>query len=366
MRSNGQVKFLKISSRFQLTVVLGLAAVAVLWLAITVGMAISQFTTSLDRIALNEKEAKIATSEERIAQYKDSITDVAADLDRRQDQIEDITGQYFPKLNDKNGELENAAPDDAKETLSEISKLVPEASALARIEARQLAFVTLLTQEAEERAVQAEKAIRKMGLNPAVMARQFGTAQGGPFLPFLGGSEKETSLDPRFELLGKKLARMDALERSLAGIPSAEPADMGNISSGFGYRRDPITGRGAMHNGLDFRGSHRQPIYAAAPGTVKYSGWKSGYGRTIEIDHGNGLMTRYAHLASLNIDQGQSVIAGQHIAGMGSSGRSTGTHLHFEVRLNNRAMNPKPFLEANRDVLTIQANATQRTRPSNR
>lgn len=366
MRSNGQVKFLKVSSKFQITVVLGLAAIALIWLIITVALAISQVAVSMDRVALDEKEAQIATSEERIAKYKDSITDVASDLERRQDQIENITGQYFPKIGEKEALLKEAAPEDAKETLEKISAQIPEARSLANIEARQLAFVTVLAREADKRSSAAENAIRKMGLNPEAIAQQFGPAQGGPFLPFLGGSKTNTDdVDPRFEILGRKLARMDALERGLAGIPSAEPADMSNISSGFGYRRDPITGRGAMHSGLDFRGSHRQPIYAAAPGTVSFAGWKSGYGRTVEIDHGNGLMTRYAHLAVLKTAEGQSVIAGEHIAGMGSSGRSTGTHLHFEVRHNNRAINPKPFLEANRDVLTIQANVKQRTTPSN-
>lgn len=366
MRSNGQVKFLKVSSKFQITIVLGLAAIALIWLIITIALAISQVAVSMDRVALDEKEAQIATSEERIAKYKDSITDVASDLERRQDQIEDITGQYFPKIGEKDALLKEAAPEDAKETLEKISSQIPEARSLANIEARQLAFVTVLAREADKRSSAAENAIRKMGLNPAAIAQQFGPAQGGPFLPFLGGSKANTDdVDPRFEILGRKLARMDALERGLAGIPSAEPADMSNISSGFGYRRDPITGGGAMHSGLDFRGSHRQPIYAAAPGTVSFAGWKSGYGRTVEIDHGNGLMTRYAHLAVLKTEIGQSVIAGEHIAGMGSSGRSTGTHLHFEVRHNNRAINPKPFLEANRDVLTIQANVKQRTTPSN-
>ncbi len=368
MRSNGRVKFLKISSKLQITVVMVLSALAFIWLAITVTMAVGQITVSMDKVALDEQKAQIATSEERIAKYRKSISDVASDLENRQDQIENITGQYFPKLGDKDALLQEAAPADAKETLSKISAQIPEAQALAAIEARQLAFVVLLTKEADKRAVAAENAIRKMGLNPAAIARSFGPAQGGPFLPFLGGSQDkatDTQIDPRFELLGRKLARMDALERGLAGIPSANPADMDDISSGFGYRRDPITGRGAMHSGLDFRGSHRQPIYAAAPGVVAFSGWKSGYGRTVEIDHGNGLMTRYAHLAVLKTREGQKVIAGQHIAGMGSSGRSTGTHLHFEVRLNNRAINPKPFLEANRDVLTIQADVKQRTRPSN-
>ncbi|WOE75034.1 M23 family metallopeptidase [Alterisphingorhabdus coralli] len=362
MRAEGQVKFLKISSRLQITVFLAIFGAILLWLLTTLGMAFSQVSVSLDRMALNERQAVVADSESRVEAYRDSVDKVAADLQRRQDELDALAERYFPA---KNSKMPAQAGEDAQseEAIAEkISALVPEARALAFVEARQLAFVAMLSAEADRRSAEAESAIRKLGLNPQEIARDNGSAQGGPFLPFTDAEDDETRLDPRFITLGQKLARMDALERGLAHIPSAEPADMNFISSGFGYRRDPFTRRGAMHNGLDFKGPYGQPIVAAASGTVSFAGWKGGYGRTVEIDHGNGLVTRYAHLSGINVAVGNAIDEGSKIGAMGSSGRSTGTHLHFEVRMNGKAINPKPFLEANSDVLKIQANAQQRTR----
>ena len=123
------------------------------------------------------------------------------------------------------------------------------------------------------------------------------------------------------------------------------------ISSGFGYRSDPIHGGAAMHTGLDFRGPIGSPIHAAAQGTVSFVGMKNGYGRVVEISHGNGMLTRYAHMSAWKARVGQQVEAGEVIGLIGSTGRSTGPHLHFEVRINDRAVNPRPFLEAAPHVL---------------
>jgi murein DD-endopeptidase MepM/ murein hydrolase activator NlpD len=138
---------------------------------------------------------------------------------------------------------------------------------------------------------------------------------------------------------------MDALQRTLEGIPQVLPASLEYISSGFGYRSDPFTGAAAFHAGLDFKGPIGAPVYAAARGTVRFVGMKQGYGRCVEIDHGNGLVTRYAHLSAFRAEVGKPIEAGQVLGLIGSSGRSTGPHLHFEVRIHERAVNPRPFLE---------------------
>jgi murein DD-endopeptidase MepM/ murein hydrolase activator NlpD len=144
---------------------------------------------------------------------------------------------------------------------------------------------------------------------------------------------------------------MDALERGLAGIPQVMPADISMISSGFGYRSDPFTGAGAMHAGLDFRGPIGSPIHAAAKGVVSFVGQQNGYGNVVEVSHANGLLTRYAHMSQFHATVGQPVSAGDVIGAIGSTGRSTGPHLHFEVRINGRAVNPRPFLETAPHVL---------------
>ena len=134
------------------------------------------------------------------------------------------------------------------------------------------------------------------------------------------------------------------MEGALASIPSGNPSVIPEMSSRFGYRSDPFTGGGAMHSGIDFKGAHGSPILAAADGVVSFSGWRGGYGRCIEVTHGNGLITRYAHMSALVATVGQPVKRGQKIGAMGSTGRSTGTHLHFEVRINGQAVDPAKFL----------------------
>src|SRR5690606_22611659 len=172
---------------------------------------------------------------------------------------------------------------------------------------------------------------------------------GGPFERL--STERDGSLDPRFERLGLSLARMDALERGLNGIPQVMPVDVQMITSGFGYRSDPFHGGAAMHAGLDFRGRVGDPVHAAAKGTVTFVGTKSGYGKVVEVSHGNGMMTRYAHMSAWRARVGQQVAAGDVVGLIGNTGRSTGPHLHFEVRIHGRAVNPRPFLETAPDVL---------------
>ena len=136
-------------------------------------------------------------------------------------------------------------------------------------------------------------------------------------------------------------------------------------TSSYGYRRDPFNGQTAFHAGIDFPGSYGQPIQAAASGRISYVGQRPGYGNVIEIEHGNAILTRYAHLSRFGARVGDDVKRGQTIARMGSTGRSTGTHLHFEVRVHGDAVNPRRFLEARQDVLAIQQ-LTQARAPQSR
>ncbi len=137
-----------------------------------------------------------------------------------------------------------------------------------------------------------------------------------------------------------------ALSDAAAKLPLAKPTDSGAQSSGFGVRFDPFTGRPAFHSGLDFAGGIGTPIYVTAPGVVSFTGERSGYGNTIEVDHGHGFKTRYAHLSAIGVTVGQHVALGERIGAMGSTGRSTGPHLHYEVWVNGRAENPDRFVKA--------------------
>lgn len=124
-------------------------------------------------------------------------------------------------------------------------------------------------------------------------------------------------------------------------------AHFGKINNEFGFRRNPFTGGGSeFHPGLDIDGEKGDLIVAPANGIVTKASWQGGYGNMVEIDHGNGLITRYGHLSQINIAAGSAVQRGQFLGLVGSTGRSTGAHLHFEVRLNNRPINPRRFLQS--------------------
>lgn len=348
MRSQGQVRFIKISSTMQKVAAAVIVAALLAWAISMAVMAWSQYRAQADRSSLLEREAKIATAEERVAEYSDDISKVMDDLSNRQDFLEAINSALPDDV--RTDETVTDSSTEADETVSKVSALIPEAAALAELEARQLKFVERLTRFADRRAARAETAIRKLGLDPKAMVTNANMeAMGGPLEQLATGANGQ--IDPRFERLGLSMARMAALERGLNGIPQVAPAAKENISSGFGYRRDPFNGGGAMHSGLDFRGPHGAPIYAAADGKVSFSGWKSGYGKTVEITHGNGMMTRYAHMSRFAAAEGQYVDAGEVIGAIGNTGRSTGPHLHFEVRINDRAVNPRPFLERAPNVL---------------
>lgn len=348
MRSNGQVRFIKISAQLQRRVATVAASVVGVWLVITFGMMVNQLSVSFERSMLSAKQERVESAEERVAKYRESIDEVADDLETRQKMVEDAVEQF-------GGDLPPATEaGTGAETADKIGAAIPEARRLANIEARQIALAEHLTRIATIRSQKAAAAIREFGLDPKTLAVEAKTGMGGPFIPFFGKKQKQVR-DPRFSKMFAALEQMNAMERALAGIPTSMPAAVGMMSSDFGYRSDPITGAGAMHSGLDFKGPHGTPILAAADGKVSFAGWQGGYGNCIEITHANGLVTRYAHMSGFTVSLGQDVKRGVQIGRMGSTGRSTGTHLHFEVRVNGSAINPMKFLEANPDVLEIQA-----------
>jgi len=349
MRSEGQVRFIKISSRIQVLAALAAAALALFWIVSLLVMAVSSYVSSRDRVSLLEREAKVTSAESRVSTYKDDIKGVETDLQKRMDAIEAVTGQLPDDM--KNGETVSNSATEATKTVDKIGVALPEAAGLARLEARQLAYVEGLTRLADRRAAEAANALRKLGMNPDAVLASLGdrSAMGGPFVAFAGSSQ--AVLDPRFQRLGASIARMQALQRGLTGIPNVLPASLEYISSGFGYRSDPFTGAAAFHAGLDFKGPIGAPIYAAARGRVSFVGQRSGYGNCVEIDHGNGMITRYAHMSAFRTEPGREVAAGEVIGAIGSTGRSTGPHLHFEVRINDQPVDPRPFLENAPNVL---------------
>ncbi|MCK0129786.1 M23 family metallopeptidase [Erythrobacter sp. F6033] len=349
MRSQGHVRFIKISPRLQMGAAGAVLALILVWASSMGVMAWNKYQAEADLASFQDEKAHIATKEERLEAYGSDMGRVVDELTARQDAVDAMLPLLPEEIREAGVNVTDSSEETA-ETVEKIGELFPEARGLAEIEARQIAYVEKMTRFADWRAQRAEAALRKLNLDPRTMAANVEQSNvGGPFEVL--ATSADGSIDPRFERLGLSLSRMNALERALEGVPQVVPASVTKITSNFGYRRDPFNGGGAMHNGIDFKGAYGSPIYAAASGEVVFAGWKGGYGKTVEIKHENGLMTRYAHMSRLGVTVGQTVDAGATLGGLGNTGRSTGPHLHFEVRMNDRAINPRPFLEAAPDVL---------------
>jgi len=360
-RSHGHVHFVRITSRAQKIAAASALTALAGWGALTLDMAYNQASVSVDRQLLAAQQRNIANEARTVNAYKRSVGEITQDLDRRQDMLDELVRSQFgaPALDKAVVGPEEPSHADGKgkdEAARKISRALPAMDKLHALEKRQLNFTRRFASLIDQRAAKAEAAIRSFGLNPQQIARRT-SAQGGPYIPW---SEDLGAADDAFSDLAASLARLNALERGLAAIPSGRPTDSPVLTSSYGYRRDPFTRRAAFHAGLDFPGASGQPILAAARGRVSFVGGQHGYGQTVEVDHGNGIMTRYAHLSGYTVRVGQQVPRGAKLGRMGSTGRSTGTHLHFEVRVNGAPINPRRFLEVNQDVLQVQQIAKQR------
>lgn len=370
-RSGGEVRFLRISRSVQIGVATIVLGVILLWVVATAVMLFNQVRIAGEQAAMDTKAKAIAAEARRVNFFKRSVNDIAADLDRRQNALDDmVRSQFGPAANaaDVVGAQESAGAEPIKATkkLSDASTAAASAIStspaaavgkLRAIEHRQSQFARRLAVLIDQRAAKAEAAIRSFGLNPAQIASGARTGRGGPFIPWPDAGVND---DTALETLARSFARLNALEQGLAAIPSGRPTASPALTSSFGYRRDPFNGHAAFHAGVDFPGSYGQPILAAAAGRVVYVGGRPGYGNVVEIDHGHGILTRYAHLSRFGARPGAQVARGDVIARMGSTGRSTGTHLHFEVRVNGNPINPARFLEVRQDVLQVQQIAKQR------
>jgi murein DD-endopeptidase MepM/ murein hydrolase activator NlpD len=165
--------------------------------------------------------------------------------------------------------------------------------------------------------------------------------------------------DGRFHALFMSWKKLDgsATAQTAIAVPSSKPVNTATFTSGYGVRSDPFRGAAAMHAGIDLAGPYGTPVYATADGVVEKAEWSGGYGNMVEIDHGKGLETRFGHLSRILVRDGQKVTRGMLIALMGSTGRSTGSHLHYEVRIDGRAVNPVPFLQSADYVTAMEARA---------
>jgi murein DD-endopeptidase MepM/ murein hydrolase activator NlpD len=227
---------------------------------------------------------------------------------------------------------------------TKISQLPAELAApLARVDQAMAQQALATAHELDARYNRTAAALRERGIDTGRVL-----AEGGPFEPVAGG-------DATFKQLFTSWKKLDNLADGAIAVPSDKPVKTAAFTSGYGVRSDPFKGRAAMHAGIDLAGPVGTPIYATADGTVSDAGYNSGgYGNLVKIDHGRGIETRYGHLSAFLVRPGQRVTRGQMIGRMGSTGRSTGSHLHYEVRIDGRAVNPIPFMKSNDYLLAMQ------------
>jgi murein DD-endopeptidase MepM/ murein hydrolase activator NlpD len=322
-----------VGSRIQVGAVV-LAVVLLAW---------SAFATLRIATAANSIDGEVAQMERHVAEMEQSLAAMrvraaqhAAVLEQRQ--------VFLTALLDGEQDPERLAA-----LLPPTAAPAGAADAYSEVEGMQENFVARAHDTARDRLVATAQEIRRLGLNPA---RFLG--RGGP----LENVDAPEGADPRFRQLFVAWRQLDQLESGIIAIPSGRPVQLANFTSGFGTRSDPFRGSRAMHGGIDLAGPLGTPIYATADGIVGRSEYNNGgYGNLVEINHGQGIQTRYGHLSRLIARPGQRVRRGELIGLMGSTGRSTGSHLHYEVRIDGRAVNPTPFIQGNDTVAAVQRRA---------
>ncbi len=386
-RTEGQVRYFAVTTQMQLAAVGGVCVLAV-WLALTsVSMILGDgakdrlrqqmlaqqedFEEQIEEARASEAAA-IAYVESRtnafdrtagefqlrhdtLRRLLDFADDLSIGQDRESPSIEEgrILMAATPSDPDPRGalvDLASAAPGDGLAEQRVAALLSDQDAALAQAE-----------DNAQRRLENLRAVLRLTGMrvDDAMEAGPLdgdgGT--GGPLIAldqaplFSQGLNLEDPFNARIARIAASLAEADQLENLLSAAPLGVPVG-GEYreTSPYGTRIDPFTRRLAMHAGMDFAAYRNAPILAPAPGRVVYAGWRAGYGRTVEIDHGYGFRTRFGHLHSVDVRRGDIVEIGQRVGGMGSTGRSTATHLHYEVWFQGDHVNPESFIRAGRYV----------------
>ncbi len=243
---------------------------------------------------------------------------------------------FWPKV--KRAASGQSAADEADRLFAAISQ------SLHSIEAEQLRRIDMLAADASQTAEAISAALEDAGLPVGTDSGMDG--MGGPLVEVDSPAMFETKLRD----LDEALDLLDRMKSEARRLPIANPAPGRSVSSLFGVRKDPLLGTPAMHSGMDFRAPPGSPARATAAGKVVKAGWYGGYGRMVEVEHAGGFTTRYGHLSKIEVKEGQRLQIGDVVGKVGSSGRSTGPHLHYEVRRKGEALDPVRFIRAGKKV----------------
>ena len=356
VRSGGTMRAFALSPSKQ-WIAAGVVGACALWMGVsTAAMMVSAMTQSASDQELARMQAK---SERWVADREARLNSAVAQLNATNGSIDGLAenvekrhaalAMLLTEVRGAPGAAEALAP-----TVILTAKITDKTSPMRRIElvrASQERLIDAADNFAKGRADRLRLAFRLAGLTPSSFLPKAGNL-GGPLIEAKDPRALAAVLDVdegfaiRIQHAATNLSEAGALADAATKLPLSAPTTQNTRSSGFGVRFDPFTRRPAFHSGLDFTGGMGSPIYSTAPGIISFTGVRSGYGNTVEIDHGNGFKTRFAHLSGIAVSPGQRVAVGQRIGALGSTGRSTGPHLHYEVWVNGRAQNPDRFLKA--------------------
>ena len=252
--------------------------------------------------------------------------------------ISDTGEELVPSPPDRRSHLEGG---------SLMAKLDRVAQSLDRVELRQEGTLDAMQAKIDGKLKRVQGVLAELHVNLGKHGDDVTGSIGGPFVPAKPPSSKASQFERDLYKVSLTRAYYDRTMQQLATVPLRKPVE-GDIdmSSPFGMRMDPFMRGPAIHTGLDLRGDTGEPAHVTASGTVSIASWQGGYGNMVEVDHRNGLSTRYGHLSKILVKVGQRVTAGQIVGLIGSTGRSTGPHLHYETRINDTAVDPQKFLRA--------------------
>ena len=294
-------------------------------------------------------------SEAQLADLRDTLTELQTDAERSPEQAAELSRV----LASVNGALDSAVRmrDDHQRDLIAMETELAALELRMQINAeRQEQLVANLEDAVTASFKPLESMFETVGLDvdnliSSVRANYSGV--GGPLAPATGAAAAfaDPGLNDRFASLMSDMDRMNMMRIAATKVPYTVPVEVSHrFTSGFGTRRDPVTGGRRAHNGIDLAGPRGTPVVSTAEGVVSFAGRQSGYGNLIKIRHAFGYETMYAHLNKIHVKVGERIARGDHIGDMGNTGRSTGVHLHYEVRQSGKPVNPMTFIKAARDV----------------
>ncbi|MFA5963986.1 MAG: peptidoglycan DD-metalloendopeptidase family protein [Sphingomonas sp.] len=340
----------------------GIAAVTLCFSAYGVAQA------AVGAVALSGVVGTPLSPEAKVAQMQARVAAMQADVEK----IRAVAAAHAARVEQRQAIISAVVSGKADQRALAIvpQPIDPQADALAadivaplkQVEQRQVATAAKVRKLAEQRYARAAAQVRRLGLAPERFSATV-PAMGGPY-EAANGTEAAADIraDMQFRSLFMTWKKLDNLQQGTIAIPSVQPVEHLAFTSNFGIRSDPFRGTAAFHAGVDIPGPMGTPVYATADGIVDRAERAGGYGNMIEINHGKGIQTRYGHLSKILVAPYARVHRGQLIALMGSTGRSTGPHLHYEVRIDGAAVNPVPFLQ-NADYLLAAQDRSIKTIP---